>query len=232
MDLKEIHDSLLENYPERPHDRSDCPLCASEGIESSPVLGGEMSEKTYTQEELDATVAEAIRPLQESLNDLKAGVEQSEVEARIAAVKAEYDETVKSLQTELDTTTLKATEAEKAMDDLVVLLEEIAAEESETADAIARTEARLSKVEEVASFPEEYMNANAERWAAMPEEEFDALIADWAAISGRKAGAAAATTTDFPEKTAMVASRSDEKSESAVREILNLTLHGVDPRTV
>lgn len=229
MDLKDFHDSLLESYPERPHDRSDCPLCASENGMSSPVEGGDMS-KTYTQEELDAAVTAALEPVQKSLEELKAGMEQSEVEARFSQEKAELEASIADLQAQLDSAVLKASEAEKRYDDLVAMLEEATAAAEAKAEAAARMEARLARVNEVASFPEEYVAANAERWASMSDEDFETLVADWAAIAKPKEEAAEEVV--FPETTAMVASRSDAKPTSAVREIFDLTIGGIDPRTV
>lgn len=223
--LRQIHDELLKSKPEMAsHDADQCPLCADQIDGTSSPAGGEMSDKQFTQEELDAAVAEALKPIQEELKGLRANASKSEVEASIA----EMDSKIKELQSQLDAAVLETQNAKQEKADLEAKIEaEKQAEENAKALA-ARKDERLAKVGEVASFPEEYLQANADRWAAMSDEDFDAAVNDWKTISVKKTEGEDSTP---PRQTAMVASR-EEKSSSALRDIFDLKLRGVDPRRV
>lgn len=226
MELKELHDKLLACKPEgASHESDDCPYCAdqSDGT-SSPATGGEMS-RTFTQDELDAAVAEAVKPIQEELNRSKAQASQSEVETR----NAELDSKVKELQSQLDAAVLETQKAKQEKEDLLGQIEADRQAAEAASQLAARREERLAKVAEVASFPDEYMQANADRWASMSDEDFEAAINDWKTIGAKKVEA---ETVEPPRQTAMVASREDNKSSSALREIFDLKLRGIDPRRV
>jgi fibronectin type 3 domain-containing protein len=236
MDLKELHDQLLENTPSGvEHDAADCPLCADHNDGASSSSEGGVMSKTYSQDELDAAVAAAVKPLEDTLQDLKAGVEQSEIEQRHAKEKAELESKISEIQAQLDSAVLKAAEAEKQHTELVAFLEAEQAKADAAAEIARRREDRLAVVKQVASFPDEYMEANADRWAALADEDFAALTEDWKAIASKPAGDESDDNSDqMPAgQTAMVASRNDESDgKSAVRDIFDLTLSGVDPRTV
>lgn len=237
-DLRQIHDELLAKKPEdTTHDEGNCPFCQSadqsDGTSSSSE-GGVMS-KTYSQEELDAAIAAAVKPLEETLQEVKAGQEQSEVEQRHAKEKAELEASIADLQTQLDTATLKASEAEKKHDELVAFLEAEQAKAEAAAEIARRREERLAAVKQVASFPDEYVEANADRWAAMADEDFVAMTDGFKAIASKPAGDESDDNSDetLAGKTAMIASRNDgSEGKSGVRDIFDLTLSGVDPRTV
>lgn len=224
--LQQIHDELLKSKPEKAsHDADQCPLCAAQIDGTSSPAGGEMSDKQFTQEELDAAVAEALKPIQDELKGLRANASKSEVEANIADLNSQ----IKELQSQLDAAVL---ETQKAKQEKADLEAEIAAakEAEEHAKALAaRRDERLAKVGEVASFPDEYMQANADRWAAMSDEDFEAAVSDWKTISVKKAEG---EEVDPPRQTAMVASREDKSTSSALRDIFDLKLRGVDPRRV
>lgn len=220
MELTELHDLLLESQPSGvEHDAASCPLC-------TPVEGGDMS-KTYSQEELDAALLEAISPLQKSLDELKASQEESDIEVRIAKEKADLETRIAEIQAELDSAVLKAGEAEKQYGELVAFIEAAQAEVEQTAELARRVEARLAVVREVASFPEEYIEANTSRWVALDDEAFEMLVDGWRAIAKKDAPAEV-----LPSATAMVASRTDSNTGSALREVLDMTLRGVDLKTL
>lgn len=229
-ELKALHDALIAAKPAGAnHDSEQCPLCAAQSDGTgSPANGGDMS-RTFTQEELDAAVAEAVKNLQTELETFKVQASQSEVETRIAEAKAEADAQVKELQSQLDAAVLEAQKAKQDHSDLVTYLEaEKTAAETAAAQA-ARRDERLDKVKEVANFPDEYMTANAERWAAMGDEDFEAALADYK-LSGTKKDEG---TTQIPSQTAMQAGREEaSKSTSALREVFELHRLGVDPRRV
>lgn len=227
MELKELHDELLARKPSgAAHDTENCPMCAdqSDGT-SSPATGGDMS-KTFTQDELDAAVAEAVKGIQAELETIKAQATQSEVEARLA----EAEDSVKELQSQLDAAVLETQAAKQEKEELLSWLESEKQAAEAAAELAARRDERLAKVAEVASFPEEYMQANADRWAGMPDDDFEAAINDWKTIGAKKESGD--STTPPPRQTAMVASRDDSGDVSVLKDVLNLRFTGVDPRRV
>ncbi len=226
MDLQHLHDVMLANKPSGvEHDTASCPMCA-EGTES-PAGGGGMS-KTFTQEEFDAAVVEALKPVQAELDALKTQTSQSETETRIAAVKTEAETEKVALQAQLDTAVLEAEKAKKDHADLLAKIEADKVEAEAAAAREARREERLAKVAEVASFPAEYVTANADRWVAMSDEDFESLTDSWKTITAKSDDGQG---DGLPAATAMVASRNGD-SPSAIREVLAMRFTGVDPRRV
>ena len=126
-------------------------------------------------------------------------------------------------------------EAEKAKNDhaeLVSLLEQAQADAERAAEIAARKDERLAKVREVASFPEEYLTANSDRWAAMGDEDFEVLVADYAAVSAKKVEGEGV----IPVETAMnnereTASIKNDKL-SATKAVMTSALKGVDFSTL
>jgi uncharacterized protein YhaN len=227
-----LHDAMLASKPSGAvHDPDSCPYCASKDGVVVPNEGGVMSDKTYSQTELDTAVAaavtDAVKPLREELDGLKASKEEKDFESRIATAKAELEEQIKSLQGELDTANLKAEQATKQHEDLVAALEQAKVEQEAAAELARRRDERLAKVREVASFSDEYIEKAADRWAALSDEDFAALVADWVEVAGKKTDAA--SQNDLPPASAMTASRSDadKSSRSALREVMDLSLNGV-----
>lgn len=194
-----------------------------------------MSE-TFTKEEvqaqISAAVAEATRPLTEELESFKSSQETAEVEARIAEAKAEAEAQVTALQAELDAKVIEADAAVKAHTELVELLEAEEARVTEEAAVAARIEERTAAVAEVVEFSEEYVASNAARWAAMDDESFEATIADYAAVA-EKASASVGGSTKVPAKTALTASRDEDKGvASAAKGLFALQRGGFDPRSM
>lgn len=226
--LEQLHAGLLAEIPEGvEHVTDDCPFC-NPNIGKDLPQGGEMT-KEYSQEELDAAVAAAIQPIQAALEDLKKSQEETEVDSRIATVKAELETKISELQAELDSAVLRAAEAEKTHSEFVAALDALKAEEDAAVEVARRKDERLVTVREVASFPDDYLEANADRWAELDVEAFDALINDWKAISSAKKDD---TGGVIPKVTAMVASRNDDGNKSALAEVLEWNLRGIDPRTL
>jgi uncharacterized protein YhaN len=227
--LRQLHDDLLAQQPSgAAHVSTDCPLCAINGTDESHPGGDELS--TFTQEELDAAVAAAIAPLQTKLTELEQSQVETEVDARIAAAKAESDSRIAELQGELDSSVLKATEAERQYSDLIAFLESQQAEQEAAAELATRRDSRLELVKEVASFPDEYVTANADRWAGLSDEDFESLVNDWKAISvARKE---TQETGTLPKVTAMTAGRTTEETRSALSDVTDWYLQGFDPRTL
>lgn len=230
--LKTLHDRLLADKPDgAAHDESSCPLCALEAIDNEGTTfddqpeGGSMSDdaKTYTEDDLkaavDKAVADATSELNAQLSELKNSQEQAEIDKAVAAAQAEADEKIKELQSKLDAAVLEAETEKKAREELEASVEAEKKAAEETAALEAKKGERTEKVKEVASFTDEYIAENSERWALMADEEFDKCVEDWKVIASRVNG------DSIPTKTAMTASRDEggnSNSGSALSELKSL----------
>lgn len=208
------------------HNSAECPFCLNTETDESH-LGGEIEVSTFTQEELDAAVAEALTPLQEALKALKESQQESEIETRIAAAKLELETRITELQGELDSSVLKTSEAERQYVELVDFLASEQNAQAEAAEMALRKEARLSIVKEVASFPDEYVTANADRWSQLDDEGFEALVNDWKAIAGSRP----VEVSSLPKVSSMNANRT-EQPKSVLAEVLAWNNQGLDPTTL
>lgn len=192
-----------------------------------------MSEKTYTDPEVQAlvtaAVAEATKDLSAELESLKSSLTASESDAKIAQIQADADEKVADLQAQLDAKVIEAQASKTAHDELVAYLEGEATRVETEAAAEARKEERVKAVSEAASFPEEYVTANTDRWAAMDDEAFELLLADYKSVSAKSGG----DTTTVPT-TALTATRDATTSGAApaARALIGLRREGVDPRQI
>jgi hypothetical protein len=234
MKEKVLHDLLLALKPDDVvHEAESCPLCVEQVTsEKAPHQGGEMS--TYTKEDLDKAVAEALAPLQKELDDMKQVQAQSETANAIEDLKAEHavaltaaEESIKDLQSKLDAAVLEAQSSKEESTQLVAYLEGIVAEETEKAEKEQIKAERLEKLKSSVSFPDEYLEANADRFAAMSQEDFDAALADWLVVAPAK--------EQESTETAFKASRTERVtagSHSTMREVMRLNLNGIDPRTL
>lgn len=185
---------------------------------------------TFTQEDIDAAVAQVRAELETKISELTAKNEQSEAEARFIADREELEAQIVALQADHDGAVLRADQAEKDYIDLVAFLE---GTEAETAAAAALAEARTGRLEKVAAynFAEEYVTANADRWAAMSEDDFAALTSDWdAVLAKREQARSTATGSVLPKATAMTASSEEIDSTALMAEVLNMKFNGNDPR--
>jgi len=227
--LQAVHDKLLEDKPDGvEHVEADCPFCTPQSSDNS---GGYMS-KTYSDEEVEALVTKAgkAEELQAELDAFKSSQSAAEVEAKIAEAKAESDAQVADLQAQLDAKVIEAEAASTAKNEILTWLEAESEKITKEAEATARTDERVAQVAEVASFPEDYIVANAARWAGMDDETFEATIADYKAVA-EKAVADAAATKGVPSTTALHASReANGNGGSSAKEVIRLRETGFDPR--
>lgn len=224
--LKDIHDKMLASKPESAvHDESTCVMCQSDSgtVSTSSAGGGDM--KTYTEDEFNAALREAVAPLQAELDTLKSSQVEGEIQAKVDAAVSEFAQKLADLQSELDKAELRASEAVKERDEIVAFLEA----EVKTAEEAALLEAKRSErkeaIQEVASFSDEYVDANLDRWTAMDDEAFTAVLEDWKAVVKAKVesvegkdGAVTATVDQVVSaaaETAMSHVRSDQKSYDA-----------------
>lgn len=227
--LKSLHDRMLAEQPEDAlHVASTCPLCTpSVETASANLNGGLVAEpKTYTQEEHDALAA-VVSALQAQVAELTAAGESSAMDAKIAAAVAQVEAQVTELQSQLDAAVLEAQAAKDERDTTIAYLtgERDAAEAASALSA--RRDERIAKVKEAASFPDEYLESNADRFAAMSDEDFEKALEDWKVI----APAPKPASSVIPAATAMTAARSTD-TPSVLAEVLNLRFQGIDVRNV
>lgn len=226
METLRLHDQLLEAMPEgATHDRETCDLCSA----TDNGKGG-THVKTYTEEELQVALDESNAELTTRLQELESAARASEVESKVEAAKAEVEAEIAELRTKLDTAVLEAQAAKAELESVKTYLAEAADLAVLDAEIAARRDERLAKVKEVASFPEDYLEANADRFAAMSDEDFEGKIAEWAMLSPK------VPTGEIPAKTALTGSRevasSNDKGNSLVKSVFRDILGGLDPRTL
>ena len=185
--------------------------------------GDTVTDITYTEAEFQAAVTEALAPIQAELETLMASADAVAIELKIAEIREAADAQVAELEKKLDTAVLNAQAATEERDAVVAWLEAEASAAVEAAEIAARRDERLTQVKDVASFPAEYLEANAERWASMDDETFEALLADYAAASSAKSnvedGDEGSESVDTLGETAMKASR-----ESGAKMTMGATL--------
>lgn len=198
--------------------------------------GGE-EVNTYTQEEFDAALEAALSPVKAELEALRADADASAVETQITEIREQAQAEVEELQKKLDNAVLAEQAAKDERDAIVAWLESEAQAAAEAAALAERREERVGRVKEVASFPEDHLAANADRWAAMSDEDFDALLADYEAAAkaslngkGEELEDEGSDSVDAPAATAMKASR-DESRERTLGASLGM-LRGVDFSTL
>lgn len=205
------HDLLMSVMPSgASHDANLCPFCSSasdgeeENTESTAPQGGDMSK--YTEEDLQAAIAEATKPLQDALNEIKASQDQAAIEARISEVTAAAEAEKADLQAKLDAVNVELAAAKAQYDDLVALLEAEDARVAQEAALAARRDEVTAQVKERTALSEAYIAENIDRWVAMDAEAFAALLDGWAEIGKSNSGANL-------NSTAMQASREDESTQ-------------------
>jgi DNA repair exonuclease SbcCD ATPase subunit len=192
-----MHNLLLSNKPsEAVHDASLCPLCVDDDItQPNDTIHGGGDVTTYTKEELDSAVAEAVAPLRDELEALKASQDEAAIEARINEMTEAHEAQVAEIQGQLDTAKAELEAAVAKYDELIAMIEQ-SEKDREAAEAL---EARRVEVKAAVAdtFNEEYVEANLDRWASLDAEAFEAILADWKA-------AAKAMATDKDGKETLV----------------------------
>lgn len=188
---------------------------------------------SFTQEQLDAAVAAAVAPLKEQISSFEAKASTEEVEAKIAEIKAEAEAKIAELQAQLDSAVLEASEAKKTVEDVTTYLEAVKSEEDAAAELASRKESRLALVRDAANFPDEYIEANAERWASLDDSQFESLVNDWRAIAKKDETQSSAPETEkLLASTAMRAAREESGTKSAVSTLFEFAANGADLRKV
>lgn len=223
--LKGLHDQLLAEMPEGAnHDSDTCALCSMEEIvvaeaeveDTTSMRGGSVT--TYTDDEVKAAVDSATAPLSARISELEAAASAAQTASTVEELEAKITE----LQASLDAQVLAVQAAVAERDEIVAWLEGEAKAAEEQAALEARKEERLAMIKEVAAFPDDYLDANIERFAAMSDEDFSVALDGWKAIAGQpilKGG--------IPAVTALHAAReSAPKGGSVIKEIIGLRRGG------
>lgn len=232
MDLvKELHDKLLEAMPEGANHPQDCPICSA-GDGTTCNHQSEVS--MFTQEDMDAAVANAVTPLKDTIADLQKKMEAEAAADAHASEKAELEAKINEFQVQLDKAVLDATSAKTEYDNLVAFLNEtIAAAEAEEAQK-AKKAGRVQKMKTYA-FSDEQVEERADRWAAMSDEEFDTYVSDLEALGAKAVAEAEDAQTTLPTATAMTAAaevKNHGDKSSAMRSVLSMSRRGIDPATI
>ena len=230
--LKTEHDELLAKMPEGAShpDVENCIWC-NPNFNQTP--GGDM--KTYSEDEVVAAVAaavtEAVTPLKAELDTLRGEKSQEEVEAKIAAAKAEVEAELTKVQNDLDAAEAAKAAAEEALKNLTDYLEAEAQAVAEAAALEERKTTRREAVKSVASFTDEQLDAKLDRWVAMDDEAFETFVESLKEIASAIPAAGSTLPTAVPLSTAMDHTRTPGTT-SAVGDLFGLMRDGVDPRTL
>lgn len=197
-EMKTLHDNLLKDKPEgASHDEASCPLCAYEE-------GGPMGE--FSQEEVDAAIAlaieEATKPLKDEITKLTASEEEVAIAARIEEATQPLVEQIADIQSKLDLAVLEAQTAKDALTSTLAYLDQINTEKEIAERMQAVKTERLAKIAEVATFPEDFVAENADRWAAMDDETFATTLESFRLVASKPS---TTITRDIPVGTAMTA---------------------------
>lgn len=154
---KELHDKLRAELPATASCIQDCPFCAETESSSKET---KVSDKVYTQEALDALLADARSKAAEEA--------RAETDKALAEVQAQLADK----EAALDTATSRVEELENEISkrDEEARLAEIADE-------------RAAKVAEVTDFSDDQIEQRKATWAAMSEEAFESVLADFKAVT-------------------------------------------------
>jgi hypothetical protein len=230
MDFQAEHDRMLAEKPDdAEHDVANCKFCSNEG--------GDMS-KTYTEDEVRAAIEEALAPVQAELETIRASEAEEAVAAKVAEAVSEKDEEISQLHGTIDTLTLRAEKADADYDGVIAWLEGEKTAAEEAAAIAARKDERLASVKEVASFADDYLEANTDRWVALDDAAFASLLEDWKAVAASKPNVADEAneeiSTEIPVATAIEASRKNEGGDkwSDFREVMRMPLVGTNISTL
>lgn len=177
MLTEELHDLLVAMKPaEFEHGPANCGLCAERaGVAPSNQEG---SVSTYTEEQVQAKLAEALAPLQAQLAELEKAQTAEQIAAQIAEATQPLSDKIAELETETDRLTSELNTVTAERDSLVSANTEREAAEKAAEERAARRDERVAKVLEVAVFTDEQVAERADRWADMEDASFETLLED------------------------------------------------------
>ena len=163
----------------------------------------------YTEEEFRAALAAETAPLLTRLAELEAVQQTTEVAGLIAAAVTDAAGQVEELRTQLDVVVLEKQAAVDALAAVETKAAELVAAAEAEKQLGARRDERLKRVTEVANFPQDHLDGNADRWAAMDEDDFSKLLHEYASLTG------APRKDVIPKGTAQMALHAGRETASA-----------------
>lgn len=192
QELIALHAQLLQVKPDGvEHDGTQCPLCALEEALPTITPGGEVSD-TFTQEQVDAAIADAVAaavtPFQDRLAELEKAAQETEVGQAVAVAVAPLEESIAALQAEIDAVTVRATAAEQAKSETDAFWADAIAAEAAKIERDARKDARIEEAKKAGVLSDEYIAANADRFADWEDEEFAARLQEWTEVAALAKG--------------------------------------------
>lgn len=230
MSSRELHDRWLEQRPEGASHPEDCPFCLEAKANLTGGAGDPMSDKTYSESEVQAQIALATKALEDQIRDLEAKDLEAETEAKVAEATVALQAELDAAKAELDVKVAELAGANQKIEDIDAYLSAEKAEKEEAEAAEARKTERVEKVKENASFTDEYVAEHAERWAKMSDEDFEGLI-DNLKASGSKGEKAKDDTIPGDTKLAGTSeTASKDESKSTLGTILDLRRANIDAR--
>lgn len=172
----------------------------------------------FTQEEVEAKIAEAVAaatdPLKNRIAELETAAQETEVGQAVAEAVAAKDTEISELQSKLDEAVAAKTAAESKLGETEQFwADAIAAHQEQEAFAARRAE-RIAKAKEAGIFEDEYLEEHADRFAAMDQEDFDARLAEWQLIAERS-GTSTSPAPSAPKPTAMQATRTPDGAKGS-----------------
>lgn len=175
--LVEIHDLLVaEKRPETEHGPANCGICAERAGVAPPKE--ETAVTTYTEDQLNAKVAEATAGLQAQLDELRQAATAGEIDEKIAAERKPLEDKIAELESAADVLTAQLNEVTAERDKLVQDNTEREQAEQEKAERDERKADRVARIGEVAKFTDEQVAERADKWADMDDASFDTLVED------------------------------------------------------
>ena len=192
--------------------------------------GGD-SMSTFTQEQVDATVTEAIVLKDQEIQALQTQIDDSTVSNEVAAATEPLNAEIADLMSKLDEKVIELEAAKLQYSDLVEYLEAEVAAATAAEELAALKAARIDAVQNVASFPADHVESSSDRWAAMADENFNAMLADYAAVAEKASTPSAEDKGDksiVPETSAL----SHESSTGGTQTSSLAAFRGVDFTTL
>ncbi len=167
-----------------------------------------MSE-TFTKEQVEAQIAEAVRPLRDQLAELEKAAQDTEVGKAVTAAVEPLNDQIAEMQAKLDDAEVRATAAENAKTDLEAFWAKAISDQEEAQARKDREVERVEAAKAAGVLSEEYITANAERFSSWSDEEFAARLEEWTAVAAQ-----AKTTSEIPAKTGFQAARETASASS------------------
>lgn len=188
-----------------------------------------MSE-TFTKEQVEAQIAEAVRPLREQLAELEKAAQDTEVGKAVTAAIEPLNEQIAVMQAKLDDAEVRATAAENAKNELESFWAQAIADHEEAQARKDREAQRVEAAKAAGVLSEEYITANAERFSSWSDEEFAARLEEWTAVAAQaKAESEIPANTGFQAARENASATTNGSNLSLLREMRSAL---VDPRSL